>query len=167
MDGQAVQRVSEDAPNDLALFDVQGEDWETIHATIVQEYRKPYDLAHDPLVRFRLFKRGPDRWIIMKAVHHIVSDAISTFTFIEELLSVYEALRRNREPGLPPVEARYLDFLNQQNAFLAGPRPRPCSTTGARTCRPRSRCSTSRSTNRARRFRPTTGPPSSSSWTTR
>ncbi len=121
VDGQAVQRVSEDATSDLALFDVQGEDWETIHATIVQEYRKPYDLARDPLVRFRLFKRAPDRWIIMKAVHHIVSDAISTFTFIDELLSVYEALRRNQEPRLPSVEARYLDFLNQQNAFLAGP----------------------------------------------
>ncbi|CAM5368575.1 Putative NRPS-type-I PKS fusion protein OS=Streptomyces griseus subsp. griseus (strain JCM 4626 /NBRC) OX=455632 GN=SGR_814 PE=3 SV=1 [Streptomyces griseus subsp. griseus] len=121
VDGQAVQRVSENPATDLALFDVQGEDWESIHATIVQEYRKPYDLARDPLVRFRLFKRGPDRWIIMKAVHHIVSDAISTFTFIEELLAVYEALRRNQEHRLPPVEARYLDFLNQQNAFLAGP----------------------------------------------
>ncbi|MFE6918088.1 non-ribosomal peptide synthetase/type I polyketide synthase [Streptomyces rubiginosohelvolus] len=120
-DGQAVQRVSEDARTDLALFDVRGEDWESIHATIVEEYRKPYDLAHDPLIRFRLFQRGPDRWIIMKAVHHIVSDAISTFTFIEELLAIYEALRRNQEPQLPPVEARYLDFLNQQNAFLAGP----------------------------------------------
>ncbi|GGS14006.1 hypothetical protein GCM10010284_54280 [Streptomyces rubiginosohelvolus] len=120
-DGQAVQRVSEDARTDLALFDVRGEDWDTIHATIVEEYRKPYDLAHDPLIRFRLFQRGPDRWIIMKAVHHIVSDAISTFTFIEELLAIYEALRRNQEPQLPPVEARYLDFLNQQNAFLAGP----------------------------------------------
>ncbi|MDJ1642705.1 non-ribosomal peptide synthetase/type I polyketide synthase [Streptomyces pakalii] len=120
-DGQAVQRVAEDARTDLALFDVRGEDWESIHATIVEEYRKPYDLAHDPLIRFRLFQRGPDRWIIMKAVHHIVSDAISTFTFIEELLAIYEALRRNQEPQLPPVEARYLDFLNQQNAFLAGP----------------------------------------------
>ncbi|NED03898.1 amino acid adenylation domain-containing protein [Streptomyces sp. SID6648] len=120
-EGQAVQRVSEDARTDLALFDVRGEDWESIHATIVEEYRKPYDLGHDPLIRFRLFQRGPDRWIIMKAVHHIVSDAISTFTFIEELLSIYEALRRNQEPQLPPVEARYLDFLNQQNAFLAGP----------------------------------------------
>ncbi|MFF2223319.1 amino acid adenylation domain-containing protein [Streptomyces globisporus] len=120
-DGQAVQRVSENARTDLALFDVRGEDWETIHATIVEEYRKPYDLAHDPLIRFRLFQRGPDRWIIMKAVHHIISDAISTFTFIEELLAIYEALRRNKEPQLPPVEARYLDFLNQQNAFLAGP----------------------------------------------
>ncbi|MFJ2011206.1 amino acid adenylation domain-containing protein [Streptomyces globisporus] len=120
-DGQAVQRVSENARTDLALFDVRGEDWESIHATIVEEYRKPYDLAHDPLIRFRLFQRGPDRWIIMKAVHHIVSDAISTFTFIEELLTIYEALRRNQEHRLPPVEARYLDFLNQQNAFLAGP----------------------------------------------
>ncbi|MFD8906583.1 amino acid adenylation domain-containing protein [Streptomyces sp. NPDC059586] len=119
-DGQAVQRVSEDTEPDLALFDVQGEEWETIHATIVAEYRKPYDLAHDPLVRFRLFKRGHDRWVIMKAVHHIVSDAISTFTFIEELFQVYEALRQGLEPQLPPVEARYLDFLNQQNTFLAG-----------------------------------------------
>ncbi|MFD8439214.1 amino acid adenylation domain-containing protein [Streptomyces microflavus] len=119
-DGQAVQRVSEDAEPDLALFDVQGEDWDTIHATIVAEYRKPYDLAHDPLVRFRLFKRGHDRWVIMKAVHHIVSDAISTFTFIEELFQVYEALRQGQAPQLPPVQARYLDFLNQQNTFLAG-----------------------------------------------
>ncbi|WP_398994538.1 KR domain-containing protein [Streptomyces sp. CBG31] len=119
-DGQAVQRVSEDVVPDLALHDVQGEEWETIHATIVAEYRKPYDLAHDPLVRFRLFKRGHDRWIIMKAVHHIVSDAISTFTFIEELFQVYEALRQGQEPQLPAVEASYLDFLNQQNVFLAG-----------------------------------------------
>ncbi|ARI51098.1 non-ribosomal peptide synthetase [Streptomyces sp. S8] len=118
-DGQAVQLVSEDVVPDLALHDVQGEEWETVHATIVAEYRKPYDLAHDPLVRFRLFKRAHDRWVIMKAVHHIVSDAISTFTFIEELFQIYEALRQGQEPQLPPVEARYLDFLNQQNAFLA------------------------------------------------
>ncbi|NEA15186.1 non-ribosomal peptide synthetase/type I polyketide synthase [Streptomyces halstedii] len=119
-DGRAVQRVSPDAEPDLALFDVRDQDWDTIHRTIVAEYRKPYDLAHDPLVRFRLFRRGPERWIIMKAVHHIVSDAISTFTFIEELFEVYEALRQGQEPQLPPPAARYLDFLNQQNQFLAG-----------------------------------------------
>ncbi|MFJ6214784.1 amino acid adenylation domain-containing protein [Streptomyces sp. NPDC092296] len=118
-DGQAVQRISSGADPDLALFDVQDQEWEDIHRVIVQEYRKPYDLEHDPLVRFRLFKRGPDRWVIMKAVHHIISDAISTFTFIEELLAVYEGLREGRTPDLPPVSARYLDFLNWQNGFLA------------------------------------------------
>ncbi|GAA4944881.1 hypothetical protein GCM10023238_08720 [Streptomyces heliomycini] len=122
--GRPVQKVApaEDSASrtDVALFDVQDRPWEDIHALIVSEYRKPYDLAHDPLVRLRLFRRAPDRWVLMKAVHHIISDAISTFTFIEELLAVYEALRRRRTPQLPPVPARYVDFLNCQNQFLAG-----------------------------------------------
>ncbi|MCX4679512.1 amino acid adenylation domain-containing protein [Streptomyces sp. NBC_01433] len=119
-DGRPVQQVSTDVDPDVALFDVQGQDWETIHRTIVAEYRKPYDLERDPLVRFRLFRRETNRWIIMKAVHHIVSDAISTFTFIEELFAVYEALKKGQEHALPPVRTRYLDFLNKQNEFLAG-----------------------------------------------
>ncbi|WP_405793736.1 amino acid adenylation domain-containing protein [Streptomyces sp. NBC_01506] len=120
-DGRPVQRTTSGAEPDLALFDVRGQEWADIERTIIAEYRRPYDLERDALVRFRLFRRAPDRWIIMKAVHHIVSDAISTFTFIEELLAVYETLKRGGQPALPPVGARYLDFLNQQNQFLAGP----------------------------------------------
>ncbi|MFD0272687.1 amino acid adenylation domain-containing protein [Kitasatospora sp. NPDC127111] len=118
--GRPVQRVSAAVEPDFGVFDVEGLDWPEVHDLIVREYRRPYDLERDPLVRFRLFRRGPERWVIMKAVHHIVSDAISTFTFIEELLAVYEGLRQGRAPELPPVGARYLDFLNRQNAFLAG-----------------------------------------------
>ncbi|MEV7867337.1 amino acid adenylation domain-containing protein [Streptomyces sp. NPDC088124] len=120
-DGQPVQRVSTANEPDVALFDVQGRVWDDIHDMIVREYRRPYDLECDPLVRFRLFRRGPDRWIVMKAVHHIISDAISTFTFIEELLSLYDGLCSGRPVELPPVPARYLDFLNWQNRFLASP----------------------------------------------
>ncbi|MEV7831701.1 amino acid adenylation domain-containing protein [Streptomyces subrutilus] len=119
-DGRPVQQIAAAADPDFEVFDVRHLEWDEIHEMIVREYRSPYDLAHDPLVRLRLFRRGPDRWVIMKAVHHIISDAISTFTFIEELLAVYEGLRQGRAPSLPPVAARYLDFLNRQNAFLAG-----------------------------------------------
>ncbi|WP_418957515.1 amino acid adenylation domain-containing protein [Streptomyces tritici] len=120
-DGRPVQRISAGREPDFAVFDVEGLEWEEIRELIVAEYRRPYDLAEDPLMRFRLFRRGTDRWVIMKAVHHIVSDAVSTFTFIEELLAVYEGLRAGRPVGLPPVPARYLDFLNRQNRFLASP----------------------------------------------
>ncbi|MFJ2558369.1 MULTISPECIES: amino acid adenylation domain-containing protein [unclassified Streptomyces] len=121
-DGQPVQRISTANDPDVALFDVQGRAWDDIHDMIVREYRRPYDLECDPLVRFRLFKRGPERWVVMKAVHHIISDAISTFTFIEELLALYEGLGgRGGAVELPPVRARYLDFLNWQNRFLASP----------------------------------------------
>ncbi|MFJ2193623.1 amino acid adenylation domain-containing protein [Kitasatospora sp. NPDC087861] len=120
-EGRPVQRIRAEVVADTRLFDVEGRSWEEIHELIVAEYRRPYDLANDPLVRLRLFRRGPDRWVLMKAVHHIVSDAISTFTFIEELFEVYEALRKGATPELPAVAARYLDFLNHQNRFLAGP----------------------------------------------
>ncbi|MFI9782915.1 amino acid adenylation domain-containing protein [Kitasatospora sp. NPDC051984] len=124
-DGRAVQLISPEARPDTGLFDVQGREWDEIHGMIVQEYRKPYDLERDPLVRLRLFKRGPDRWVLMKAVHHIVSDAISTFTFIDELFTLYEGQRHGRRVELPPVSARYLDFLNWQNRLLAGPDAKP------------------------------------------
>ncbi|MEV6343056.1 amino acid adenylation domain-containing protein [Actinoplanes sp. NPDC051851] len=120
-DGRPVQRVSAEPRADLELFDVRGEEWDDVYQAIIREYRRPYDLEHDPLLRFRLFRRGEDRWIIMKAVHHIISDAISTFTFIEELLAIYEGLRRGETVALPAVPSSYLDFLNWQNRFLASP----------------------------------------------
>ncbi|MEU0517745.1 amino acid adenylation domain-containing protein [Streptosporangium sp. NPDC006007] len=118
--GQATQKISSEARHDIALFDVEDMEWDDIYQMIIREYRKPYDLERDPLIRFRLFRRGGDRWVIMKAVHHIISDAISTFTFIEELLSIYEGLRQGHRVELPPISATYLDFLNWQNRFLAG-----------------------------------------------
>ncbi|MBD0734539.1 non-ribosomal peptide synthetase [Streptomyces sp. CBMA29] len=119
--GRPTQLVRDRPRPDTALFDVEGLEWDDVRRMIVAEYRRPYDLETDPLVRLRLFQRGPDRWVIMKAVHHIVSDAISTFTFIEELLAVYEALRHGRPANLPPVRGSYLDFVNHENRFLAGP----------------------------------------------
>ncbi|MER7395228.1 condensation domain-containing protein, partial [Streptomyces sp. NPDC000151] len=119
--GRPVQRVSPEARADTAVFDVQGEDWDAVRERLVHEYRRPYDLTRDPLVRLRLFKLAPDRWVVLKAVHHIVSDAHSIFTFVEELFTLYDALRHGRPAELPPLPARYLDFLDRQHSLLAGP----------------------------------------------
>lgn len=165
VDGVPMQQVSPEAVADVALFDVRDQEWEDIHRTIVAEYRKPYDLEHDPLFRFRLFKRADDRWVIMKAVHHIVSDAISTFTFIEELLAVYEGLRQGHAPRCRPSPPAIWTSSTRRTASWPDPRHRACSTTGARTCRPRSRPWNCPSTSPAPRCRRTTAPRSSSSWT--
>lgn len=118
-DGQAVQVISPEPLEDIGLVDVEGREWADIYNMIIEDYRKPYDLAYDSLMRFRLYRRADNKWIIMKAVHHIISDAISTFTFIDELLALYEGMRRNEPVTLPPLKARYLDYLNWQNRFLA------------------------------------------------
>jgi hybrid polyketide synthase/nonribosomal peptide synthetase FtdB len=120
-EGRPVQRISPEVRADVAVFDVGDWEWQQIYQKIIEEYRRPYDLERDSLVRLRLFRRASDRWIIVKAVHHVVSDAISTFTFIEEIFARYEGMRRGQLVELPAVPARYLDFLNHQNRFLASP----------------------------------------------
>lgn len=119
--GQATQIISDEIKADLGLVDVEGREWNDVYQMIIREYRKPYDLATDALMRFRLYRLGSDRFVMMKAVHHIISDAISTFVFIEELLEVYEGLRQGKKIELPPLKASYLDFLNWQNRMLASP----------------------------------------------
>ncbi|MBZ4018994.1 non-ribosomal peptide synthetase/type I polyketide synthase [Streptomyces purpurogeneiscleroticus] len=120
-EGRPVQRVSPEARVDVAVFDVQGEDWDAVRERMIQEYRRPYDLTRGPLVRLRLYKLAPGRWVTLNGVHHIISDAHSVFTFVEEVFALYDALRHGRPTELPPLPARYLDFLNQQNSLLAGP----------------------------------------------
>ncbi len=120
--GQAVQIISDAPKEDIALVDMAGSPWKAVYNHIIEEYRKPYNLATDPLMRFRLYRLADDRWVMMKAVHHIISDAISTFTFIEELLALYEGAGRGESVTLPPAKARYLDYVNWQNQFLASPR---------------------------------------------
>ena len=117
--GQAVQSISEEIKEDFACVDAEGWEWDKVYQHIIQEYRKPYDLSSDALMRFRLYRISDKRWVLMKAVHHIISDAISTFTFIEELLALYEAMKRKEELALPALSSSYLDFVNWQNRLLA------------------------------------------------
>lgn len=121
-DSGATQFISDDIKEDIALIDVEGMAWGDVYNHIIGEYRKPYDLACDPLMRFRLYRLADDRWVMMKAVHHIISDAISTFTFIDELLALYEGMRAGDTVTLAPSKARFLDYVNWQNKFLASQR---------------------------------------------
>jgi hybrid polyketide synthase/nonribosomal peptide synthetase FtdB len=120
--GQPVQRIAPDAREDFKYFDVQGQDWDTVFKMMIEEHRKPYNLEADPMLRFRIFRSAEDRYILMKTVHHIVSDASSSFTFFNEALELYEGYRRGEDPELPPVRTSYLDFLNWQNKLLASKR---------------------------------------------
>ncbi len=120
-DGRPVHRIARDVTADVKRIDVRGWTWADVHAALLREYRRPFDLERDPLFRFRLFQRGDRRFLAMQLTHRIISDAASTGVFLDELLAVYDALRRGVDPVLPPVPARFLDFVNWQNRLLAGP----------------------------------------------
>ncbi len=103
------QVVSPDAANIFTSFDLTGQNEAEVRQRVVEEYRKPFNLATGPVMRVGLFTRAPDDHVLLIAVHHIAADAWSLWRMMEELRS---------DDGLAPPGYRYADKLNDESAYL-------------------------------------------------
>lgn len=82
--------------------------------------RQPFALAHGPLLRAEVVRRGPAEHVLLLAVHHIVFDGWSIAVFARELGHAYEALQAGRAPAWPPLPVQYADYAAWYAASLAG-----------------------------------------------
>lgn len=79
------------------------------------------NLERPPLDRLRLFRLGEDHYILVRSYHHVLSDAWSFGTLIEELFVRYEAARRGQSTlhALPRPYRDYLRWLERQDSSRA------------------------------------------------
>ena len=91
---------------------------ERVQAVLGEEWRTPFDLAEGPLVRLRLLQLGAEEHVLVRTVHHIVSDGWSQGVFNREFMVLYEAFRAGREDPLPPLAVQYADFALWQRRWL-------------------------------------------------
>ncbi|MFG1809496.1 amino acid adenylation domain-containing protein [Streptomyces sp. NPDC049040] len=88
-------------------------------AAIAEQLRRePFDLARRPPIRFGLASAGPERHVLVLAVHHILLDGWSIALVLREIFARYDALAAGGEyePG-PAVDADAYDrWLRQQRA---------------------------------------------------
>ncbi|MGW2490906.1 amino acid adenylation domain-containing protein [Streptomyces sp. NPDC001606] len=83
---------------------------EDVQRWLEAERDRPFDLHTGPLVRFRLLRRGPDEWLLLLCMHHIVTDGWSVDVLLDELFT---------DRGRPA--AQYRDFTARQQKWLTGP----------------------------------------------
>jgi acyl carrier protein len=76
---------------------------------IINDFIRPFDLAHAPLLRLGLVKIEEHQHILMFDMHHIISDGVSLGLFEREFMAVYSA----EEPG--PLRLQYRDYSQWQN----------------------------------------------------
>ncbi|WP_443092839.1 amino acid adenylation domain-containing protein [Anaeromyxobacter diazotrophicus] len=82
--------------------------------------RRPFDLAHGPLLRALVVRLADDDQLLVLCTHHIVGDEWSGRVVGRELIAVYEALQAGRAPELPPVPLQYADYAAWQRGWLRG-----------------------------------------------
>ena len=119
-EGTPVQIVHPPCPFFLEKVDLAGKNEEEVQEHIVEEARKPFDLARDLMFRAKLFQLGRAEHILFLNTHHIASDGVSAGILLKELGSLYEDYGIGKDAELPPLPIQYIDFALWQRSTLVG-----------------------------------------------
>ncbi len=106
------QVMPPEAADVFTPFDLTGMDEAELRRRVVDEYRKPFNLAAGPVMRVGLFSRAADDHVLLITVHHIAADAWSLWRMMEELRG---------QDGLAPPAYRYANKLSDESAYLQSP----------------------------------------------
>ncbi|MTJ84459.1 MAG: amino acid adenylation domain-containing protein [Telmatospirillum sp.] len=133
-DGEPWQRIAERTDVPLHIVDLtdggghgDGPDGIAGHGDrlrdlMTAEARRPFNLALGPLLRVSLYRRAPDRHVVLMTAHHITVDGWSLGVFWRELLTLYDAFAAGRPSPLPPLAIQYADFSEWQHQQMRGAR---------------------------------------------
>jgi amino acid adenylation domain-containing protein len=121
VDGAPERRVATGSGLDATEEDATGDDAGSLQARAVAALQAPYDLAHGPLVRLRIFRCAPQQHLVVLGLHHIVTDGLSLHLLLPALPALYTAARDGADGPLPQPGASFDDFVAWQGTLLAGP----------------------------------------------
>jgi amino acid adenylation domain-containing protein len=85
-----------------------------------EETRRPFDLAHGPVLRAKLFRLGTEEHIFLLVVHHIALDGWSEGVLIRELMTLYQVFCEGKPSPLPELPIQYADYAVWQRERLRG-----------------------------------------------
>ncbi|HYO56341.1 non-ribosomal peptide synthetase [Archangium sp.] len=114
VEGERVQRIHAALPVELPVVDLThlpeaSREAEALRRTYEALWR-PFDIEHGPLLRFGLFRLAESTHVLFLGKHHILTDFVSLFGFLNELTVIYGAYSQGKPSPLPPVELQDRDF---------------------------------------------------------
>ncbi|HKR12800.1 MAG TPA: amino acid adenylation domain-containing protein [Pyrinomonadaceae bacterium] len=123
-DGRPIQRILPELAVPLVVHDLSNrpevERELEARRLIAEEGRRPFDLAHGPLLRPAVVRLSPTDHILLVNLHHIVADGWSMGIVIRELNAFYESFVTGKSHNLPPLPLQYADFAIWQREWLSG-----------------------------------------------
>ncbi len=104
------QFVREHVPFKLVVQDITEAELKT---TLNQAAHQLFDLYHDALARFTLYRLGEARHVLWINQHHIITDGWSIRVLLKELSVLYRAHVHQESVTLPPLSYQYKDYCEQ------------------------------------------------------
>ena len=124
VNGAPVQVIHPEATIKLNLVDLQQypeqERQNLIEKLKIEVATTPFNLENAPLIRCSLLHVSAKEYILLPAMHHIVSDGWSIGILIQELSTLYQAFSEEKASPLTELPIQYGDFAIWQKQCLSG-----------------------------------------------
>ncbi|HKX30429.1 MAG TPA: amino acid adenylation domain-containing protein, partial [Blastocatellia bacterium] len=121
LEGEPVQIIEPQLKLELPVEDLSSlaepERAARLKEALIRNGGEPFDLARGPLLRLKLLRLGESEHVLLRTMHHIVSDGWSEAVFNRELTALYEAFREGRENPLEPLPVQYADYVIWQRSW--------------------------------------------------
>ncbi len=93
-------------------------DENTIRQAILEEIRKPFDLAAGPPMRFRLFHNDARSYVLVITAYHIVFDLVTKDLFAQELEKEYQRALSGQTDMEPAPRTDYAGYSAWQKDWM-------------------------------------------------
>ena len=124
VNGEQSQIISDPQPLRLPVIDLRvlgpAEREARVQDCIRNEFARVFDLARGPLMTMQLLKTGDREHVLVKNMHHIITDSWSEEIFLREWVSLYESFSQNKPSTLTPLPIQYADYSEWQKEALQG-----------------------------------------------
>jgi amino acid adenylation domain-containing protein len=124
LDGEPVLRIAPAMSVNLPVFDLKGleiperrQRFARIRTELIEQ---PFDLERGPLMRVAIIHIADDDWVLLFALHHIISDRWSLGVLTNEFEALYTAASAGENLALPELPIQYVDFSAWQRERLQG-----------------------------------------------
>jgi acyl carrier protein len=82
-------------------------------AQVINNFVRPFDLSSPPLLRVGLIETGPETYVLIVEISHIIGDGTSMEVLLEDFVSLYKG------ESLPPLQLSYKDYTQWHNRLLS------------------------------------------------
>ncbi len=120
INGEPVQTVHRQMKLDVTEQDASHCSAEFLAHQLNDEAHRPFNLAHDPLLRIRLFTRTEGEHVLLFVAHHIMLDFWSLGILLRDLQRLYLAEESGNVTPFDRPRVHYADYVRWQRESLSG-----------------------------------------------
>lgn len=122
--GTPMQVIGDSQPVELSIIDLrqvpEAERETEMYHQLQKAAQRPFDLAHDIMLRASLLQLGDGEYVLLLNTHHIASDGWSSGVLSRELAAFYNAYVTGEPVSLPELSIQYADYAVWQRQWLQG-----------------------------------------------